>query len=103
MTIQEAMHKALEGGYPQERLAEFSVPVQAQWFLETSFWEAFVRGLGVEGDFAYIQLSREAPRKMRQPLWRYYWYRFNSHLGSGKSPEAFFATLCSSHETSCGG
>ena len=86
MTIQEAINKAIAGGYPKERLVELAVPVQAHGFRETAFWEALVRALGVEGDFEYIQRSRDAPRKMRQPLWLYYWHRFQSHLVAGNTP-----------------
>jgi hypothetical protein len=93
MTIQEAIDKAIEGGYPKERLDNLSVPVQAPCFLETTFWEALVRALGVEGDFEYIQLSRDVPRKIRQPMWLYYWHRFTSHLVAGNTPESFFAHL----------
>src|SRR5262245_50782967 len=93
MTPQEAIAKAIEGGYPKERVADLSLRVQAQCFLETSFWEALIRALGVEGDFEYIHLQRGEPRKMRQPLWLYYWHRFNSHLATGKTPESFFANL----------
>ena len=94
MTIQEAINKAIEGGYfPQERLAALSVPMQAHGFLETAFWEALVPVLGVEGDFEYIQLNRGKPRKIRQPMWLYYWHRFHSHLVAGHTPESFFATL----------
>jgi hypothetical protein len=93
MTIQEAINKAIEGGYPQERIADLSVAVQARCFLETTFWEALVRALGIEGDFEYIQLSRDAPHKIRQPMWLYYWHRFNSHLVAGKSPASFFETF----------
>ena len=93
MTIQEAIDKAIEGGYPQERLADLALHVQAQYFLETTFWEALVRALGVEGDFEYIQLSRGEPRKMREPMWLYYWHRFHSHLVAGKTPASFFETF----------
>jgi len=58
MTIQEAINKAIEGGYPTERITDLSVPVQAQCFLETTFWEALGRALGIEGDFEFIHLSR---------------------------------------------
>ena len=44
-------NKAIEGGYPKKRGADLSLHVQAQYFLESIFWEAFVRALGVEGDF----------------------------------------------------
>ena len=100
MRIQEAITKAREGGYTTEHLDDPSRLVQAQYFLETTFWEALVRALGGEGDFEYIQLNRGAPRKLRQPLWLYYWHRFNSHLVAGNTPESFFATFSSSPEAS---
>jgi len=93
MTIQEAIHKAIEGGDPKERIEDLSVQVQAQYFLESTFWEALVRALGWEGDFEHIQLRSNEPRKTRQPLWFYYWHRFNSHLVAGNTPESFFANL----------
>jgi hypothetical protein len=95
MTIQEAINKAIEGGYPKERMEDLSVHVQAQYFLESTFWEALVRALGVEGDFEFIHLDRGEPRTIRQPLWLYYWHQFTSHLLAGKTPESFFATLSS--------
>ena len=42
MTIQEAINKAIEGGYPKQRVDDLAVHVQAQYFLETTFWEALV-------------------------------------------------------------
>jgi hypothetical protein len=93
MLIHEAITKALEGGYTTEHLADASPLVQAHYFLETSFWEALARALGWEGDFEYIQLSSDVPRKMRQPMWLYYWHRFNSHLVAGNTPASFFANL----------
>jgi hypothetical protein len=98
MRIQEAIDKAREGGYTTEPLDEPSRLVQAHYFLETAFWEALGRALGWEGDFEYIHLSRNEPSKMRQPLWLYYWHRFNSHLVAGNTPESFFATFSSSPE-----
>ena len=93
MLIHEAITKAIEGGYTTEHLADASPLVQAHYFLETSFWEALVRALGWEGDFEYMQLSSDVPRKMRQPMWLYYWHRFHSHLVAGKTPASFFANL----------
>src|SRR5947208_16371844 len=90
MTIQEAIDKAIEGGYPKQRVEDLALHVQAEYFLETTFWEALVRALGAEGEFEYIQLSRDVPRKKRQPLSLYYWHPFNSHLVARKTPESFF-------------
>jgi|SRR5215813_9697424 len=95
MTIQEAIAKAIEGGYPKQRVEDLALHVQAEYFLETTFWEALVRALGIEGDFAYIHLDRGKPRKLRQPLWLSYWHRFTSHRIAGKSPESFCATFSS--------
>ena len=43
MTIQEAIEKAIEGGYSKQRVDDLAVHVQAQYFLETTFWETLVR------------------------------------------------------------
>ena len=100
MTIQEAINKPIEGRYPQERLEDLALHVRAQYFLESTFWEALIRALGIEGDFEDIHLDRDEPRKLRQPLWLYYWHRFNSHLIAGNTPESFFATFSSPQEVS---
>jgi hypothetical protein len=93
MTMQEAINKAIEGGYPKERVEDRAVHVQAQYFLEIPFWEALARALGIEGDFEFIHLERGEPRKIRQPMWLYYWHRFTSHLDAGKTPASFFETF----------
>ena len=93
MTIQEAINKAIEGGYPTQRVEDLALHVQAQYLLETTFWEALVRTLGVEGDVESIQLRRGEPRKLRQPLWLSYWHRFHSHLVAGNTPASFFETF----------
>jgi hypothetical protein len=98
MTIQEAIAKAIEGGYPKQRVEALALYVQAAYFLETTFWEALVRALGVEGDFEYIHLERDEPRTLWQPLWLYYWHQFTSHLIAGNTPKSFFATFSSSPE-----
>jgi hypothetical protein len=65
MTIQEAMAKAIEGGYSKQRVEDLALHGQAAYFLETTFWEALVRARGVEVDFAYIHLDRGEPQKLR--------------------------------------
>jgi len=98
LTIQAAIDKAIEGGYPKQRVADLALHVQAQYLLETTFWAALIRALGVEGNCEYIQLSRDVPRKIRQPMWLYYWHRFPSHRVAGTTPASFFATFSSSPE-----
>jgi len=43
MTIQEAIEKVIEGGYLKQRVEDLAVHVQAQYFLDTTFWETLVR------------------------------------------------------------
>jgi hypothetical protein len=93
MTPQEAIDKAIAGGYPKQRVDDLALHVQAEYFLETAFWEALGRTLGWEGDFQYVQVRGGAPQNTRQPLWLYYWHRFNSHLATGKTTESFFERL----------
>ena len=96
MLIQEAIEKAIEGGYTRYQLNDPSWPLPEQYFLDTSFWEALGRTLGWEGDCEDIddmQGLGDAPQKVRQPMWLSYWHRFTHHLVTGKPPESFFATL----------
>ena len=93
MTTQEAIHKAIEGGYPTQHMEALALYEQAESFLEATFWEALVRTMGVEGEFEYIQLNGDVPKKIRQPIWLYYWHRFHSHLARGNTPASFFEQL----------
>ena len=93
MCVQEAIQKAVEGRYNTYQRNDASLLVQAQYFLDTSFWEALGHTLGWEGYFEYIHIMGDETRKIRQPMWLYYWHRFNNHLATGKTPESFFATL----------
>jgi hypothetical protein len=54
MCIQEAIQKAVEGRYNTYQRNDASLLVQAQYFLDTSFWEALGHTLGWEGYFEYI-------------------------------------------------
>ena len=53
-----------KGGYPKKRVADLSLHVRAQYFLEPTFWEALIRELGVEGNFEV----REELRTVALPL-----------------------------------
>jgi hypothetical protein len=77
MTIQEAIEKAIEGGYTTYSLHDPSHPIQEQYLLDTSFWEALGRTLEWKPE----------------SLWHSYWNRFIAHLTAGKTPESFFANL----------
>jgi hypothetical protein len=45
MTTQEAIAKAIEGGYIAYKLTDSSWPRPEQYLLDTSFWEALGRTL----------------------------------------------------------
>ena len=90
MTIQEALSKAVEGGYqhafkhrePGLRagvvgLHGFSTIQVDECFLDPNFWRALGRTLGWH----------------HEPVWKGYWQRFIDHLAQGKTPESFFTTL----------
>jgi hypothetical protein len=90
MTIQEALSKAVEGGYQpnsQHRelgmragvlgLHTFSTIHVDECFLDPNFWRALGRTLGWQ----------------HERVWRGQWQRFIDHLAHGNTPESFFAHL----------
>jgi len=77
MTVQEAIVKAIEGGYTAYKLTDPSWPRPEQYFLDTSFREALGRTLEWKPE----------------SLWRSHWDHFILHLTQGKSLESFFVNL----------
>jgi hypothetical protein len=77
MTTQEAVARAIEGGYTAYNLKAPLEPRLEQYLLDTSFWEALGRALEWQPE----------------SLWRSYWDRFIIHLTQGKSLESFFVNL----------
>jgi hypothetical protein len=121
MTIQEAMNKAVEGGYHiygsdgmgtyyEGASSEFSawtradnestfvVPVE-ETFLDPRFWQALGRALGWSEacDLAITcAQGHEECRQCHGYYWMYQWHCFIQALADGHTPEAFFAQLPSS-------
>ena len=104
MTIQEAMNKAIEGGYhcngadgmdtddaganrecsawtSKENDSTGVVGVKAL-LLDPAFWTAFGRALAREG----VWPSGD---------WKHLWHQFTEHLINGGTRETFFQTLAS--------
>jgi hypothetical protein len=90
MTIQEALQKAREGGYPRDAkpqdldicvgvlgLHAFRTLQIDECFLDPEFWRALGPTLGWQ----------------HERVWRGQWQRFIDHLAQGKTPASFFATL----------
>jgi len=113
MTIQEALKKAIEGGYhlhgadgrdtddasansecsvwkSKENNSTCGVGVTAPW-LDPHFWRSLGLALGwYEGV--------EAKCFIYEQWWRQPWHRFIDHLADGHTPEEFFARVpCPAH------
>jgi hypothetical protein len=121
MMIQEAMNKAVEGGYHingsdgmetsylgandeysawtrRDNDSSFIVPVE-ETFLDPRFWQALGRTLGWSEvcDLAIICVhGAEECQSCRGYYWMYQWHCFIQALAHGNPPEAFFARLTSS-------
>jgi len=121
MMIQEAMHKAVAGGYHiasadgadiaynganddfsawtrTDTESSFMVPVEETW-LDPRFWHALGRTLGwSEGcDLAITCVhDDEEGQSGRGSYWMYQWHCFIQAIADGHTPSAFFAQLPSS-------
>jgi hypothetical protein len=113
MTIQEAMKKAVEGGYhlhgadgmdtddagahreysarTRKDNASTCVDTVEEPLLDPHFWRALGLALGWHAGVATKCLVYEQ-------WWRQPWHRFIDHLADGHPPETFFARVpCSAH------
>src|SRR5437867_482077 len=127
MTIQEAMDKAVEGGYHlygsdgmdtdyegatndysawtrKDNESSFLVPME-ETFLDPQFWQALGQTLGwSEGcDLAITCVhGDEECQSGRGYYWMYQWHCFIQAIAHGNPPAAFFAHLTSSQTMSSG-
>lgn len=119
MTIQDAIEKAIEGGYKiQERVGGSKSQwelwyVQTQIFLDPSFWQSLGKTMGWDEEKRCIFCGNEVGKEMRgdgnekyywcpkeergtalkKETWLYYWHRFIDHLAIGRAAEEFFEKL----------
>ena len=109
MTIQQAIEKAIEGGWnPYHWKEKEKKAVIEKWeyfsriaFLDPLFWQS----LGKAGVFKLPEElrevdihpldreSKEALVKAEKELWIYEWHRFIDHLAENKDAESFFESL----------
>jgi hypothetical protein len=99
MTIKEAIHKALEGGWDDANYAfstedEMAANPNFEWqydgnvYLDPAFWQSLDKTLAMERFLKnYIQDGDY------QPHWQELWHEFIDHLAKGGTPESFFAKL----------
>ena len=119
MTIEEAIHKATEGGYHihgsdgvatsslgandeysawtrTDNDSTFMVPIE-ETFLDPAFWHALGCALGHAKERRTGTLALRSPTGnalCKKVSWATYaMLRFIDHLAEGKDPESFFATL----------
>jgi hypothetical protein len=118
MTIQEAMHTAIAGGYHMQGAdggeiafsganneysawtrtdtqSSFLIPMQ-ETLLDPAFWRALGRALGwdVPCDLAITCVhGNEECQRCHGYYWMYQWHCFIQHIANGHPPAAFFASL----------
>jgi hypothetical protein len=121
MTIQEAMHKAVEGRYHiyvadgmdtayvgansefsawtrKDNESSFMVPME-ETLLDPRFWQALGHALGWSEacDLAITCVhGREECHQCHGYYWMYQWHCFIQVIADGSTPDAFFAQLPSS-------
>jgi hypothetical protein len=98
--MNEAIKKAIEGGYKDPRLKRDDTirnPERAAnnvWYsseafvmLDPLFWQALGKAMGWESK-VFI-----CPGHKKEEMWFYHWHRFIDHLAEGKDADSFFKEL----------
>lgn len=110
MTIQQAIEKAIEGGWkhPFTGLPAFRAPTEewlkenwrkyAHIFLDPLFWQSLGKAMGwkMVNDFSGEQCVRQHGNCTDMdcnPEWKYMWHRFIDHLAEGKDAKSFFEKI----------
>lgn len=91
MTIEEAITKAVEGGWIRKDYLVLNIPSLTREFpvecilLDPLFWQALGKAIGWNTAVLAFEDS--------EPTWKDHQHRLISHIQSGKSIESFFETL----------
>lgn len=115
MKIQDAITKAIEGGYKNEEAESWSEGNYVDtcyevWLLDPLFWQALGKSLvWEEKDFRCVneatfskhktcelcldRKSRLSWRKRNGKGWLYYWHGLVDHLAEGGTIESYFEKL----------
>ena len=118
MTIQDAMNRAVEGGYHingsdgmetdydganseyslwtrKDNESSFIVSVE-ETFLDPAFWQALGHALGWDQTvltMPAVKYGRPTMVTRAGHQWRSHWHRFIDHLAEGHPPDVFFERL----------
>jgi hypothetical protein len=112
MKIEDAMEKAIEGGFEQNYAHYANAGIKAITLLDSSFWRSLGKALGWEGKewscqcgFRHEYFSKHdntfCPRDGKKLAlvdaengeWIRRWHDFIDHLAEGKTAEEFFGEL----------
>lgn len=112
MTIQQAIKKAVDGGYENPIVDNWLIDAEsgdvlenqdndlvANLFLDTLFWQSLGKAMGWSEGSELIREKFHVPRvgavgrMVRYPEWKWQWIHFIEHLAEGGTPESFFKDL----------
>lgn len=100
MTIQDAISKAVEGGWKKESVVEPMDTQRANFakaMIDPLFWQALGKSMGWEDKpnerKAFWKVQQEGNVKTEMSEWKNQWHNFIDHLAEGKSIEEYFANL----------
>ena len=80
---EQAIKKAIEGGFEQAHSHYADERIQALVFLDPSFWQSLAKAMDWKGE-SIIDMRLN---------WLDHWHRFIDHLTDGKDAENFFKEL----------
>lgn len=91
MTIQQAIEKAIEGGYDyHEEIPPFSDSL-FRILTDFLFWQSLGESLGWDEGLMEDDTYKTAP--VTRYMWKHQWHRFVDALAEGKSADDFFKGL----------
>lgn len=106
MKVEEAIWKAIEGGFDQKYAHYAQWEHQVETLLDPSFWQLLGKVLGWKTDQFWDEVgARSFCRRCGInehfdddepeciPQWKWNWHRFIDHLAAGKTTEEFFEGL----------
>jgi hypothetical protein len=98
MTIQQAIEKAIEGGFSSQVAIEHVEDLKSHktltihdygWvFVREDFWMSLGKAMEWENN---VYVEGKGIRDVKE--WLYQWHRFIDHLAEGKDAESFFESL----------
>jgi len=84
--MEQAIKKAIEGGYPRGRIGSASF-----FCMDKDFWQA----LGKAEGWGIVQPRGAGIEFISDEYWKQHWHRFIDHLAEGNSIDSFFNELLS--------